>query len=141
MRKELIPTIDLMEIVVENSVKDEGGTTVSGFTDVCRAVAKLQVMPNEKVVAYLKQRLNALRRSGHAIPIFSDVNVKRGRTKAATANNAILETLLLNKGYSRSEVSRMMDASLLATAEKKKKRKTKRSMRRRPDGQSDLTDL
>jgi hypothetical protein len=149
MRKELVARDRFIEIVCENAelnpvedgcFKVDGSAT--GFTAVCKAIAKLRVMPDEKVAAYVKARHRALVKAGIALPIFTDIpRARRGRQSDARVQNAIIETLLGQGGFSPKTIKGAMEHSLRTSKELNTKAKTKRSQRKRKDGQADIEDL
>ena len=144
MRKELVSRDKFINIVCDNAVLGTPGKLCSatGFANVVKAVKRLKAMPAEKVEAYVKAKHRSLVRAGVALPLFKDIpRAKRGRKSDAVDQNASIEAALLKAGASTAQVSAAMEHSLRHGMELKAKTKTKRSQRKRADGQADLEDI
>lgn len=141
MRKELVSRDRFIEIVCENVELNPDGTA-EGFTETCKAVARLKVMPPEKVAAYVKARHRALVKAGIALPIFTDIpRQRRGRQSDARVQNAIIETLLGQGGFAPKAIRGAMEHSLRTSKELNTKAKTRKSQKKSKVGQADLEHL
>jgi len=148
MRTELVSRDKFIKIVCENAVLGTPGKRASatGFADVVKAVKRLKKMPADKVEAYVKAKHSSLVRAGVALPLFKDIpRAQRGRRSDAHDQNVSIEAALLKAGASTAQVSAAMEHSLRHGMELKAntaaKAKTKRSQRKRADGQADLEDI